>query len=315
MDEWIALYKSGLSAMKIAKQYSTYPQKVRRYLKKHEVNCRTTSEAASSLPANEIIREYNFGVSARQLAKKYNSTITSITDLLRRFGIEPRQPNPTHANWEFINERGDFFWYWLGWMLSDGCVCYKRAGGRSRGVITQLSVHKDDRCIVEFFKSKINPEVIIHNGKNYSAIGISIPRECADGLADYGLVPRKSNILDATDRLRAVDNRSFHQMLVGYIEGDGHIDNRGGCCITCGSEKWLVYLQNRVGGSITRHDAKRDTAYRLRISSSSTSLLYKNWIDIGIQYMMLRRKWDKIREVGRHSAVSPGAVVRHDNTK
>lgn len=291
MNEWIDLYKSGMSSLKIAQLYNTNPPHVLRYLKKHGVMIRTTSQAAVSLP-DSIIDEYKLGSSMRQLAAKYKSTITSISDMFKRLGAEIRPQTKSAANWDFINTKGKIFYYWLGWMLSDGYVTRKHVGGRNRGIVAGLSCHRKDRHIIEFFKHIINPSYTLSKPSNSFALNASIPREIADHLLGWGLVERKSLILTPTANLLAMNDEDFYQMLAGYIEGDGCVAKGGQIGICSGSKTWLEYLATRIGicCSIESHNG----SWRVRYKKKDSEILY-NRLCQNAPFMLLARKWGRIK--------------------
>lgn len=285
----IELYKEKWSLTRIATLYGTSAPRIRRYLLKNGLRCRTTSEAASFLPAAEIIAAYVNGKSARWLAAKHNSTITSITDLLKRHKISVLVPK-TNTDWSSIRFPDLFACYWLGWMLSDGYLTKKQSGGRNRGVVAGLTVHKRDRHIVEFFRAKLNRKSTLADRKTCIQLALSMPRDIAQYVHDYGLVERKSLILQPTTELLKLPEASLHQMIVGYIEGDGCVTLNGNIKICTGSKLWVEFLQRILGGKISPHNG----SYNLRLCKPLSLYWLNKWHNLGVKYFLLRRKWDRI---------------------
>ena len=285
------MYTSGSSPYAIAKELNTNPPRIRRALKKLRIHLRTLSEAMSSLPAKEIITECSIGVSARRLAIKHNTTITSITDLLKRNNIELRPPATT-SNWEFIYKLDDLFLYWLGWALTDGCIFYRIGDGRRRGVTVDISVQRRDKHILEFFKQLINPNQKIYYRKNQGRLRNSIKRASAVFLThQWGFAQRKSLTLKPTSKLRRLSKRQFWQLFVGLIEGDGSVDKNG--CISCvsGSLIWLQWVRKMVGfGIIKPHNG----SWRLRLKMEESLALFRKHLS-KVKFKLLSRKWDRIR--------------------
>ena len=290
MLEWIELYESGRSLKSIADAFGTYPNSVLRFLKRHDIARRTTSEAASSLPSDKIIQDYKAGQSARQIAGELGSTVTSITDLLKRHGIAVSVPS-TRCNWSFLYNDHDLFAYWLGWMLSDGYICYKKAGGRDRGVVVGLTVERKDEHIVCFFRDKINPHATLSSRQNAQQLILSIPRADAEFLGAWGLVERKSLILKPTRNLIEANDRFFYQMLVGYVEGDGSVSQRGGS-IVCGSKGWLKFIAKRLKHPKIRSITPHNGSWRLRFGKLALNDLVAALDTLGIKHRLLKRKWD-----------------------
>jgi hypothetical protein len=289
MKVWCELYKSGLSLSKIAKQFHTSNNRIHRFLIKNNIPRRSISQAISFLPANEILTQYNTGVSARMLAKKYNSTITSITDLLKRHNIVSRKPNQTRANWSFIYNHDNFFFYWLGWILTDGYISYKKVGGRFRGVVIGITTQTSDSHVLELFKSRIGPYSSLIKLKNARTLILSISRKDARYLEEWGLIQRKSLVLKPTERLLNLSHENFFQFLIGLIEGDGHITKDGSIEYTSGSYDWIKFIASKLDIKFTGHNG----SYRIRLGKHRTYLLYHQYLKHH-QYKLLNRKWERI---------------------
>ena len=294
--EWVGLYKNGQSCYQIAKSYNVSKHTVWHVLKRMGVKRRTTSEATASLPANEIITAYKNGASARQLTNKYNSTITSITDLLKRHNIKVRPSERTKADWSFIYKIDNFFLYWLGWVLTDGCVSYVKYEGRNRGVKIELSVQTKDVFILEFFRDKIYPEIKIKRKKRTRCynLAINIPRKDADYLESWGLIPRKSLTLAPTKKLYSLKNEEFWQLFMSLIEGDGYITTRRGEISYCSaSKKWICFIKNKLSEYTTSNIFRNGSCYHLRLNKTESNKLFHQHLKKA-EYRLLNRKWNKL---------------------
>lgn len=174
-----------------------------------------------------LLNKYDAGTSATKLAKEYNYTVTGMTNLLKR---NNRFVIPTTEriikNWAFLHKKDDFFYYWLGWMLSDGNIIerYNKSGFR-KGIIIKVAIHKKDTHILEFFRDIIQPHAKINHGRDNTAIiSLALPRENYEIIKSYGFVPNKTLKFKMTKNLEAITGDNFLQLLVGLIEGDGSID-------------------------------------------------------------------------------------------
>lgn len=314
--QWCHLYNTGMSSTKIAKQFSVSVPTVLKYLR-NNVELRTSQKSLIfNVPINEILSKFDSKISVSKLAKEYNYTVTGMSNLLKSNNRIILRPEDYCVNdWSFILDNRELYLYWLGWMLSDGCIYYKFKNGRNRGIMTYLGVHINDIKILELFRSIINPNLKISLiGDNFARINISIPRKYADIVELYGLIRHKSLILKPTDTLQKLTKSEFFQMLIGYIEGDGHINVKNiksrnnhykilNIGITCGSKEWLEWINEKFikfgyksrklqsNWRINSKNQKYISTYDYRIAGSDAVRLYKELMKC--KYHLLNRKWNK----------------------
>lgn len=219
-------YKTGLSINKLSSKYNKHPSTISRYLRASNTQIRSNAEAHTIIDIKTIKDEYLAGRSLSYLARRYGFTITGISKSLKRNGITIRQQTIT-SDWTFIVNKSPLFFYWLGWMLADGCIKSIIRGGRNRGISSWLVVHKNDIHILEHFRDIIKPssKIKIRNN-NCAVLSLPIPRYIYNILLQYGLIPNKTYKFNTTDQLLQLTKEQFMQLLVGFIEGDGSIDNR-----------------------------------------------------------------------------------------
>ena len=308
MYEWIEAYQNGLSTYQIADKYNTNPQRVRRRLRKLGVKLRSTSEAMTiNAPTEKIIADFDSGMSARKIAAKYNYTITGLTDLLKRHSRNVQTPK-TKADWSFIHNDRAFFLYWLGWMLTDGCINYRRAGGRNRGIVISFSTQSGDRHVAEYFRSRIYPAcTIVEINCNAVQLSISIPRTDAHCLGSWGFTPRKSRDMHITANLQTLTGDDFWQFLTGVIEGDGCVTRNGTVEVTSGSKPWLEFISKRlISMGLSSHSIGNQPrskqpmtskqmdymdSFRLRIHLGDSAIIRNK--ALACKYHLLTRKWLK----------------------
>lgn len=322
-SKWVIMYNEGQSATKIARKYNVTPRLVYKYFEDINLSRRTSAESMMfNVPINNILSEFDNGISVSKLASKYRYSITGMSKLLKQQGRIIKQPQDVRtSDWSFVYNKRELFLYWLGWMLSDGCIHFRSKDGRTRGVVTYLTTQYGDVKILEFFRDHIDPARAIIRYRNATRLDLSIPRKEANHVAEYGLIPAKSLILKPTQRLIELSRREFMQLLVGYIEGDGtvriqHIKSRQhvydalSVGISCGSRAWL----NWINAKLVSYGYKSRTISRRTVTSnfgrSGTPKTYNGCYDYRIvgseavklckellscQYHQLDRKWDKVR--------------------
>lgn len=306
----IEQYGSGLTIKEISKIHKRMPGTISKILHKNNVNIRSIKEYCKAYEnINDIIKEFNGGASVSKLANKYNYTITGMSNLLKSHGcLVLPQSAINKSDWTFVEQRNNLFFYWLGWMISDGNVSPRIKYGRKAGIESYICTHKNDLHILEFFKSKIYPTKSIHFCKtdNTCKLYLNIPRNIYEILLTYGLIPNKTYDFDVTPKLNDLNRNDFFQFYVGFIEGDGSIDNkkmrsRNHCYdmfrirFSSGSinlTNWIINKLESFGYKRRKIYCRSENNYEYSISGKDAITLGKECLST--QYHMLNRKWDKI---------------------
>lgn len=220
------------------------------------------------------------------------------------------------ARWDFINEKSSLFYYWLGWMISDGCIF---AVSKNSAFI-DLGLHSDDVHILEFFKRKneCTARILKQNGKNMHKSRTFIPHEYINILSEWGFVPNKTENFKVTDRLMSLKEEDFYQFLVGFIEGDGSVDCRtmtkkvkfkttktkyyqsSVCRIRMiGVEPVLSFIKSKLiefGFTARKMSPKKNNkAFEYTISGKDAIILFGKLLSS--EYHLLERKWSKLSHV------------------
>lgn len=188
-----------------------------------------------------ILKMYNEGKSQKEIAEFYNTFNTSIRRVLLRYSVTPRSNSEIQSYVDkdiFTDLSSDVVNYWLGWLISDGCVYKERV---------TLQVQEKDKEIVEAFKQFLGGKVVIKTiiHSKYKKIGYRIDfRRLGTRvlLESYGITSNKS----LTIKLKIPLNFS---MLLGIFEGDGSFvllgptKSQGRFSITSGSKELLLQIQ------------------------------------------------------------------------
>jgi hypothetical protein len=226
--------------------------------------------------------------------------------LLQRHGRSPIRPEDTVvSDWSFVNEESMLFFYWLGWMLADGCIRFIKRDGRNRGIITYLTVHNNDTNILTFFRDHIQASAIVHPKKdNCVRLDLRVPRLIAIELQNWGLCERKSHEFKMIPKLSMITNNQFLQLLCGLIEGDGSVNTK-----LIKSKKHLypvptIGLVNHISlitwvadrlthlGYAARKICSQKGCYSYRIAGLDAHKLHAELMVC--PYHLLNRKWSRI---------------------
>lgn len=307
--EIIDLYNSGISSTKISKLVGLTRRVVLLRLKdkveirpKNIRNCRI-------FDLTKLLNEYNSGLSLSQLSKKYNMSITGVSANIKRQNGVIRPYNVNNNNWSFINEQKELFFYWLGWMLADGCVCERFSGGRKRGIISFLTVHKNDIHILNFFKDIIykNTKIRKIKGKNCVRLDLAMQREIFNNVKTWGLIPNKTYEFKMTKRLNDISEDEFFQLFIGIVEGDGNVD-----CRKMKSKKYY-YKVHRIRTTTSKrliswirqklweygYDKRKINIFKHTKVCTGYTICGKDAIRLSerlnkCEYHLLNRKWDRL---------------------
>lgn len=193
---------------------------------------------------NELIEKYNAGKDTGELAKEYGCSKYIIRSRLKEQGVVLRKYS---LNREYKSKAvvplsiwtskvgTPEFDYFIGILASDGCI-----------INTCVALEVKDFEIIDNYHTflentcNINSRISKVNGNTYYNIKYK-NKDIVNFLAEYGIVPRKSNNLE----LPYIN----WNILLGVFDGDGSltIDKRYECCfkftITSGSIKFINQIR------------------------------------------------------------------------
>lgn len=118
--------------------------------------------------------------------------------------------------------------YFLGWMITDGCVVDPGESRPDRAPIISIELHERDKYIIELFAMELGADkekVHIHEKKHHAYFRFA-SQEMADDLAQYGVVFRKSMM----NYMPKISEDLMPHLLRGMFDGNGTItlDKRHG---------------------------------------------------------------------------------------
>jgi Mor family transcriptional regulator len=230
-------YENKIYASDLSKEYPVSEATIFNYLKRMGfLPLEDNRRKLSDIQIQEICKKYINGESSEKLKKIYGVANQTILCNIRKNNVKVRTNRDYPKKYQFditvfdeINEESA---YWLGVLISDGCVCYS---GRGDPKIT-LSLNDKEHIwkFREFMKSN---HPIISCGKQAKQARLTIRSgELAKRLEEYNMTPRKSFTATVPDCL--LDNRHFFR---GMIDGDGYV------VITVKSKKRPNYLYPILG--------------------------------------------------------------------
>ena len=259
-----------------------------------------TGSKFTYLEEKQIVKEYLEGATLQSLAKKYDyKNHVSIIEKLEKYNIPRRtkkeiyNKNKTYKDFTFKEIDCDWKGYFLGLLLTDGCIQHNRVG---IGLI--------DEDAIKFLSKKINVKYskreYMHNEKRKTMYGIGIySNEIIEDIKRYGLVENKTHTLQPP-KLKNDEIKYLPYIFKGIIDGDGWIRKDGKAFNIASASKDFIYwckdiLENYFGMEKVNVTKKYDNFYILHSAKQKNIEILKN--KIYISDMGMKRKYNKVHNL------------------
>lgn len=296
----VEMYNGGMSQHEIAANYNCSMNAISGILKKMNVAIRpngTTRERAE-----EMYELYKSGMRMPEIAKIYNMDRHTIGKVFKRNGFSTDKKTYYCDEHYFNNIDTQDKAYIAGLLWSDGCNQLDRGK-----VILQLQ-ERDIEILEQIKEVSCNERPLYKvnlNNKNpnwQNSIALTWQsRNISQVLNDYGMVPRKSLVLEFPNWL---DESLYPHFIRGYIDGDGSIyysSNRNVFRVSMvGTKMFLDTVKDicesiGVKMSFSHKKEHNNITYVLSTTSNSGTLKILNWIYCDAN-LKLQRKYDKYKQ-------------------
>lgn len=305
----LKLYSQKVPISKLAKNFGCSNITMSKFLKTHNVipskKGYPNSRKYSPEKEKEIIQLYKLGFSQKDLSIKYSTSNTAIRRVLLRNNILPRTISKVnryckHNPFKSTKKHDEYSEYFLGLLMTDGCISNKSKGSKIQSVY--LGLNSKDGYIVENFRNWASPKQKISHilQKKYNTymdvISIS-NNETIEWLQ------KKGNF----------NNKSFYaklycpitwQILRGIFDGDGgwHVANTDGLhFFICGLSE--VFIQ-QINAFLVKQNIKSKLRFMEPDKWHKNGLYYVevyNYADIikiGLNmysnaHIFIKRKYEK----------------------
>ena len=298
----IEMYKSGTGSDTIAKQMGVSSNAILKLLKRSGIDRRPIGRKKIQIEDEpKIVEMYQGGMSAPEIAEKFNANHVMILRYLEKNGVERRNGEESHRTYEINKDLFDVIdtqekAYLLGFIYADGCN-----SGDEKCI--KIEVATPDRDILE----KISKLIWIENPSNHikdlvrtrsiggreerdyrsSYLNIHSKHYCTK-LTEMGCVPAKSLILKFPEWLTNPElQRHF---IRGHYDGDGgiHISGIYKSMVTtkitstkefCGSVRNIVENQTGIKFGEPRESNKSGhNTYCIDMSGARQIENFLNWL-------------------------------------
>jgi hypothetical protein len=195
-----------------------------------------------------LYTEHKTGKSLRVLATNHNMPYITLYEGFKRLGFvmchssnEDRKRSVIAADW-FASIDTPEKAYYLGLLMADGCINYRKEGLKSPRMC--LKLEKTDAYLIEQLRDFIQPALKLTTDKNSIKLEVTSTRLVKD-LEVLGMVPNKTIHGECFTKLETTDLQ-WH-FIRGYFDGDGSITlserNKSTIYICCSNKSFLEELQ------------------------------------------------------------------------
>jgi hypothetical protein len=212
----------------------------------------------------QVLQLIDEGLAVSEISRKLSKPKSSISSVLKRFGIKPKKNlNENNINHEYFDKIDtELKAYFLGFIIADGSISDKpRSKGRFSIMIT-----KDDGYILEKLKEELKIKTKIREINHTTDAKNRKPevvlrwtsQHMLKTFNDYGILPSKTYDTTFSFNFNNIPNKLLGHFIRGFIDGDGSFESKGG-----------VFTPSILGTSITWITQVGD------LVSKYTNLVYK----------------------------------------
>lgn len=242
-QQWVERYLKGETCRLISRDYPQYNEStISRHIKKLGLSRGKGHIKEKDDLKEKVLDEYcrDKYATCSSLGRKYDLSDRTISKWLKQNNIKIKQKQGiiTHCNMEYFEQidTPDKA-YLLGFITADGAIV---------GNCCSIEVEDKDGAIIEFARSRINPDAAItpcYYGKKHNLrVSFNSKKICED-LSQYNIIQNKSKMITEVPINKIPkDLQCFY--FRGLIDGDGCIHKNGGISIYSGSKPFIESVQS-----------------------------------------------------------------------
>lgn len=318
IEEVKVLIDKGYRIVDIANHFGASRPLMGRWLKENGLQTKVVEsrKRIKELDEDTIAKEYQNGYCVREICEKYNISDSVVNRILDDRKISRRTNSEVHTIYTcdknyFKSIDSMDKAYLLGFLCADGFVTDRHEVG--------IGVKIDDIDVLYFFKEQLKSNKDLYLTPDNRCAELRIQnKELAQDLISYGIVPRKSLIIDIGSVIEKakLNEKQIKAFLLGCYDGDGGIYHyipseelrreKGYCeqwhCSVTGTYETCSYYKNYfndVGYFTQRHPERNNNNYTYQISGTNLvrnalSSLYEIKDELSFFY---DRKYKKFKEL------------------
>lgn len=286
----IDLYKAGKTAKELSKIFPYHNATISRMLKAEGVSRGRYSQKRLEITPLVIKDFIENNLYCEDLAKKYQVDVHTIYRILDEVNIKRKtgyHSNCVENYFEKIDTPNKA--YLLGFITADGAIVDD---------VLSIEVKKEDKEILDFARSEINPSASLTPTRNCLRVCFGA-KQLAYDLKKFGIVQNKSKILEKIP-LEYISKELLPFYFRGLIDGDGCIHKDGKISIYSGSEKFIQNVQNILiqEANLTKLSIYCGTTFFITWSSKKDKEKLFNYLykDLNKTYYY-KRKYERLQSI------------------
>lgn len=294
------MYDYGYNTYDIAKECSCSIGTIYNTLKKYNKDTRGYHRGTLQSVKDEVIKRYKNNESIWSICNSMNLYQSKVNKIINECNIEristSKRLNPNLNETYFENIDTTDKAYWLGWLITDGCI--------SKGNTISISLQMRDKYILEQFENDLglDNKIKVFN-KKYCRFSFCCKKMVED-LSKYGIIKDKTFTVNIPD----IDEKLLLHLLRGCFEGDGGISksfrkkgNKYEYELSfCGNYQCVNTFNNmisKITELIPKNIVKSNSIYRVRWSSHDEIIKILETLYKDSDKHRLNRKYDFINEL------------------
>ncbi len=264
---------------------------------------------------NNIIKDYNSGITMEQITKKYHHDKNTLKQIFAENNVKIRtkaeaiqlrydmasipQNRKYIVNDNYFSSQNDKMAYMLGFLMADGNVS-------STSNKIQICLSEEDADFLEMFHTEIGGSPVAHytqnNGKQKICRWQCLSSQIKKDLIYYDVIPNKTGFAKIPTNL----NKEFYPDFIrGYFDGDGSIwvESNGavGFSITSHNREILeqiieYFKENDIPEVKIKVDKRCNTNYSFKYRKKASEKIYDLFY-YNDSCLRLKRKFDKFTTI------------------
>lgn len=298
------LYADGYTPLEISERAKCSIGTIYNALKRLGVSTRNYCKGINKELREEIIERYKNFESVTKISREMGIYPQKVRDVIKGSGIEnisyaKRFNNNLLENYfETIDSKEKA--YWLGWLITDGCV--------SKNSIS-MSLQGRDLEVLKLFEKDLGltDKVKVFN-KNCYRFSFCC-KKMVDDLEKFGIIPNKTFTVD----IPSIEPEYYPALLRGCFEGDGGItvcNTRGRmeCELSfTGNEKCVNSFNDLISmltGIPKKNVTKNNGIFRVRWSNKDEIVKIFNVLYKDCGEHLLKRKYLKLKDIQGNTEIT-----------
>ena len=220
IQQFIKDYQLLKSESRMAKKYNVDHHTIADYVKRHHLEYLECKKHILTNQEIQYILDAHDSKSSKMIAEELHINMGTIIALWHRYGLKKteRRKYPIDQTL-FENIDSDYKAYLLGFIASDGCLY--TPNNEQKQKILSITIHKQDKEILELFQKAFKTTKPIGKQKDYVNFNISSTKVIND-IAKLGITPQRKTYGNIIPK---INPKYFFAFIRGMIDGDGAILN------------------------------------------------------------------------------------------